>query len=269
MKRIFFLILFLSSAVFAYVDSDMDGVEDRDDKCPQTSLSDLVDLDGCVIQKTDNNLHYDLLLGTELSSLNNSSQVPSDTLNTYVQANMYLDRWRLELAGSYYISRSSDASQSGSNDTFVNIFYGTTPSEKLRVEIGAGAILPTYVSGYDNEATDYSALINFQYNINPNFYLFGSDTYTWVEDKNIATIHYQNTNSFQIGAGVKPTQNLNLNLWYSEGQSIYTDVEAIASLGIGAKISLNPHWSVGSAYMYGLSDSASTHTFSVELGYSF
>jgi hypothetical protein len=36
--------------LFAYVDSDMDGVEDKDDLCPNTLMTDLVDLNGCTIK---------------------------------------------------------------------------------------------------------------------------------------------------------------------------------------------------------------------------
>ena len=41
------LLVLSSTSLLAYEDSDLDGVEDKLDQCPNTSFSDLVDIRGC------------------------------------------------------------------------------------------------------------------------------------------------------------------------------------------------------------------------------
>ena len=59
-KTVLFFVLLIS--LFAYVDSDFDGVEDEADKCPNTPFDILVDLDGCPLKMAKDG-YFDAIVG--------------------------------------------------------------------------------------------------------------------------------------------------------------------------------------------------------------
>ncbi|HZF70683.1 DUF3187 family protein [Sulfuricurvum sp.] len=269
MKRSYLVLLLISTSLLGYTDSDMDGVEDPYDKCPQTLFSDLVDLDGCAIQSTQNTIHYDLILAEEYSKINYASLQNSDTWTTSFEADIYLKNWILQGLTSYYSSNSTDTTANGWNDTLINVFYRVTPTEKLTLYPGIGVVIPTYKSGYGNEAVDYSVLLNLQYAIDSTKYLFGGYSYTWVNDTNVIQATYQNTQMFQAGLGYQLTPKSTISLSYNQYDTIYQDLEPVRSVRAGYMQNISTHWSIGGDYGYGLSDSASDHSFIIGLKYHY
>ena len=60
----FLVTLFLiiqATTLVAYSDFDLDGVEDIHDNCPNTSMTDLVDINGCTIKSLKSNHHFDII----------------------------------------------------------------------------------------------------------------------------------------------------------------------------------------------------------------
>lgn len=269
MKRSYLVLLLISTTLLGYTDSDMDGVEDSNDKCPQTLFSDLVDLDGCAIKSTQTTLHYDLMIAEEYSKINYASLQYSDTWTTLLEADVYLKNWMFQGITSYYHSNTSDAAPNGWNDTILNIFYRVTPSEKLTLYPGIGVVIPTYKSGYNNEAVDYTALINFQFEIDSTKYLFGGYSYTLVNDRDVMKVSYQNTQMFQMGTGYQLTPKSTVSLSYNQNDSIYQDTKTIQTLSAEYTQNISSHWSIGVDYGYGLSDTASEYSFIVGLKYHY
>jgi opacity protein-like surface antigen len=269
MKRSYLVLLLVSTSLFGYTDSDMDGVEDSYDKCPQTLFSDLVDLEGCTIQSTQKTIHYDLMIAEEYSKINYASMQYSDTWTTLFEADIYVKNWIFQGTTSYYRSNSTDTSPDGWNDTMLNIFYRITPTEKITLYPGVGVVIPTYKSGYNNEAVDYTALITMQYEIDSAKYLFGGYSYTWVNDRDVMKISYQNTQMFQVGIGYQFTPKSTFSLSYNQNDSIYHDIKTIQTVSAGYTQNISTHWSIGGDYGYGLSDSASDHTLIIGLKYHY
>jgi len=269
MKRSYLVALLISTSLFGYTDSDMDGVEDAYDKCPQTLFSDLVDLNGCTIQSTQNSLHFDLIFAEEYSKINYASQEYSNTWTTSFEADIYLKNWIFQGFTSYYRSDLSDAMANGWNDTLINVLYRITPTEKLTLYPGIGIVLPTYKSSYGNEAVDYTALLNLQYKIDSTKYLFGGYSHTWVNDKDVAKATYQNTQMFQAGFGYQLTPKSTLSISYNQNDTIYQDIESVKSIHAGYMQNIGSHWSIGGDYGYGLSDSASDHSLIIGLKYHY
>jgi len=268
MKRSCFVLLLASASLFGYTDSDMDGVEDSLDECPQTPFTDLVDIHGCSIS-TPSVIHYDLIMDEEYSQINYASQQYSDTLTTSFEADLYIKNWRLQGLASYYSADSADTSPTGWNDTLINIFYRVTPTEKLTLTPGFGVVIPTYKSGYHNEAVDYTALVDFQYRIDSTKYLFGGYSYTWVNDKDVTQAAYQNTQGFQLGMGYSLTPKSTVSLSYNQNDTIYQNVKTVQTVSAGYTQTINAHWLAGVNYSYGLSDSASDHSVIVGLKYHY
>jgi hypothetical protein len=158
-KRVFFCTLLLNQSLLA-VDSDIDGVDDAFDKCPNTPLTDLVDTDGCTIRSLQPDIHYDILTGIGYSQMNYASQEKADTTTETLQADYYNGNLWAQLSSSYSQSSSSTYSQSGFNDALAAVYF-KFPFTDLILQSEAGILIPTYRSGYNNEATDYLGSISF------------------------------------------------------------------------------------------------------------
>lgn len=270
MYRLLLTLLFLTTSSHAYTDTDFDGVEDGYDRCPQTPLSDLVDRDGCVVKSIGKKITYDLVVGIGYSQINYASQEPSDTLSTSLQADMYAGNWWFQGIVSHYRSDNGIETESGLEDTSMNLMYRFTPTEKLTVTTGIGLILPTYQSSYNNEETDYAASIDVHYAINNSFSLFAGTNYTWVNDRDVPQESYQNTSGFHTGIEyTQPNGKSVLSAAYYQHESIYVSTQTIKYLNFGYTHTINPHWNIGGNYGYGLSDSASDQSISGYVGYVF
>lgn len=270
MYRIILTLLCITTSAYAYIDSDFDGVEDTYDLCPQTPLSDLVNADGCVIKSIGNKITYDLIAGIGYSQINYASQESSDTLSTSLQANVYAGSWWVQGIVSHYQSNNGIESESGLEDTSINLMYRLTPTEKLTVTTGIGLIWPTYQSTYNNEATDYTASIDLHYAINDSFLLFAGTNYTWVNDRDVSQESYQNTSGFHTGVEyIPPNGKSALSAAYYQNESIYASTQTIKYLNFGYAYTINPHWNVRGYYGHGLSNSASDQSISGYIGYLF
>lgn len=269
MHNALLLLVILSISLFAYSDSDLDGVEDDYDLCPQTHLSDLVDHRGCVIRSTNNRFQYDIIAGMGYSEVNAASQRPSNTVTASMEMNTYIGNWWLQGIVSHYNSKDDIASESGLDDTLIHLLYTITPTKQLMLTSGVGIVLATYKSDYNNEANDYTGIIEFQYDLNHQFYLFGGMNYTWVRDHNVIAQSYQNSAAFRLGAGYLGGKKSVWSAAYYQNESIYADIETIKSFGVGYSYQMDSNWFAGVDCGYGLSDAASKYTFAGRVGYSF
>ncbi|MDD2782093.1 DUF3187 domain-containing protein [Sulfuricurvum sp.] len=270
MYRLLLPLVCIATSSHAYIDSDFDGVEDVYDLCPQTPFSDLVDHQGCVVKSIGSKTSYNLIAGIGYSQINYASQEPSDTLSTSLQADVYAGNWRFQAIASHFQSDNGIESESGLEDTTMNIMYQFAPTEKLTVTTGIGLILPTYKSTYNNEATDSTTSINLYYTLNNRFSLFAGAHYTWVNDRDVPQARYQNASGFHTG--VEYTQ-LNgksaFSAAYYQNESIYTSTQTIKYLNFGYAYTIIPHWNIGGYYGHGLSDSASDQSIAAYIGYLF
>ena len=68
MRKIF-LLLSLTIGLLAYSDSDLDGVDDKIDLCPNTPFSDLIDINGCSIKSLVSPHRFDVIYGISNSKI--------------------------------------------------------------------------------------------------------------------------------------------------------------------------------------------------------
>jgi hypothetical protein len=155
------------------------------------------------------------------------------------------------------------------NDSFLGASYQLKPLESLSLRIGAGALLPTYVTALNNNKTDYTASVNLSYTLDK-ANIFGGYIYTMINDNDIAgTVAYQDTNAFSGGLGYYFTHKLYVSGAYNSADSIYVGIEKIRTVSIYGYYSISAHWFSTFSYAYGLSDSASDNAASIKLGYYF
>lgn len=267
--RIFLSLILISSIVFAYIDTDMDGVDDRVDQCPNSSIMDLVDINGCSEEAFTSDYHYDIILGGSYSQVDYITNERTETLTSSLQVDYFKENFSLQLIGSYYKTSSFGYSESGLNDTLLAAYYLLPLSESFRVRLGAGVILPTYETSLNNNNTDYLASASATYSVD-DFNIFGAYSLTVINDDDIAGVaNYQDTNSYSLGLGYHTTSRNYISASYSQSQSSIISIEDIQSVSIYDFYSINEHWFTNLSYAYGLSDSASDHYASINLGYYF
>lgn len=263
-------------------DSDFDGVDNKTDRCANTPFGDLVDSVGCTTKTVFTDTAYDLIVGINYADTNYNTLEKADTLTTTFQADMYRGDLFAQILTSYFHSVETNTTDSGWNDTQMGVYIKSHPASNLTLQSGLGIILPTYDSGYGNEAVDIFGAINLQYDINEHYHLFGGLTYTMVNDTDIqdalqdgntssvsSTVQYRNTTAFTAGVGYATLHNGFVNIAYSQSDSIYVGVSPFKTLSLNSMLPLDDHWFVLGNYRYGLSESTSDHEIAVRLGYYF
>jgi len=275
-KLALILLLSLSSLLFSYSDADFDGVEDHNDKCPNTPFSELVDINGCTTTSLNSPHNFDIIMGLSYSDSDYQTLNTTDTLASTIQVDYYYKTFSLQLSTSYFTTEGSDYSDKGFNDSFIGASYQSIPLENLYIRLGVGTILSTYKTALKNN-TDYTASLNISYTLS-NFSLFGGYAYTLIndedseityEDNTTQAFNYQNTNALTLGAGYYAKKNLYLSLSYNHANSIYTNIEDIQTASLYTYYTLNEHWFSTLSYAYGISDSASKDYLSLRIGYFF
>lgn len=279
MKKLLLLLyaFLLSSVLYGYTDSDLDGVDDAHDKCPNTPISDLVDVNGCTKKSLLSPHHFDIVLGASYYDSDARTLNTTDTYAESIQFDYYYKNFSLQASTSYFSTNGSGFSDSGLYDTFLGGAYKWWIGSDLMVRFGVGTLLPTYSSDLNNNKTDYTASLNLSYNVGM-FNLFGGYGYTLVgdddvditaSDGSVTAVRYQNTNALSAGVGVYMTQKLYGSVSYNQSDSIYKDVEDIKTASIYGYYSISKSWFTSLSYAYGISDSASKNYVSLRVGYYY
>ena len=270
-------ILLFALTLFAYSDADLDGVEDSVDRCPNTPLTELVDISGCTIKSLENPYHFDVVMGISYSQISPVTQEKTDTVSGSLQADYYYKKFSLQLSTAYFDSESNITTSSGTTDTFLGAYYQFEPLKDLNLRLGGGLLLPTYDA--DNNNLDYTASLSLSYLYN-DFNFFGSYSYTMINDDDIVDIaYYQDSSAFNAGLGFYPTSHLYSSISYNQSDSIYSKVitkdltlqsiEPLKSASFYLFYTINKNYFAIFNYAYGLSDPASDHYVNLRLGYYF
>lgn len=268
MKNIILMTVLILSQLHGYSDADWDGVEDAYDRCPQTPLSDLVDSNGCTTVKTGSAFHYTLISGIGFSQMNYASQEAADTTTLSIEADLYYDNWQLQGTIGRYSSDMGNSKTSGMEDSVLSLLYRVAVHERFSLIPQISVLFPTYETGYNNEAIDYGATLNIEYQLSSNMYGFGGIGYTWVNDTDTIYDQYQNTQSFYAGLGYTYGDG-GWNIHYNAFDTIYQGNEMAQLVGVRIMRELTSHWFVDGSYDYGFTDSASKHSWNIRLGYTF
>ena len=267
--RIFLLLFMMIPALFAYSDSDMDGVVDSTDQCPNTPITELVDIKGCSEQALKSDHRYDVVVGGSYSQIDYNTNEKTDTLATTLQFDYFYKQFSIQAATAYYSSESASYSSSGLTDSTLSAYYLMPVNDNLSIRLGAGLILPTFDSTLDNNNMDYLTSVSATYSINK-LNLFGGYNFTMINDDDIPNlITYQNTHAYSVGAGYYMSQKWYTSASYYQSNGIYETMEDFKNISLYNFYSLDKHWFTSLSYAHGLSDSTSDHAASLRLGYSF
>jgi len=255
------ILLLCSITLFAYTDSDMDGVADKNDLCPNTPLTELVDLSGCTIKNLVSPHNFDIVIG-ESYSRNKTISIRNSSL----QLDYYYKDVSLQLFSSYFNVNGENYSNKGQNNTYLNGYYKVAFTNKFLIRFRAGVSFPTY-NNQENK-TDYSLSFYTQYQ-EKHFKLFGGMGYTFVGDKenNNTANTYTNIGFYNIGMGYDFNKQWYGSIGYNYSKSIYQNSHTMEMLSLYSYYKLSHHWFSTLSYKYGLSNSAINDSIGLKLGY--
>jgi len=268
-----FLLLIITSQLilFAYSDYDLDGVEDANDRCPNTPFTELVDTYGCTISSTKSLHNFDFIYGISYTDSDYSGENTKTTSHNF-QFDYYYKNFSLELSTGYFDSSSVSYNDNGNDDSFVGVYYQFVPLKNLKIKTGIGFIIPTFDSDLDNNNIDNTAIFSMSYGIKDLNFFVGYN-FTKVNDDNINTteliVNYQDTHSYSLGVGFYPMQEVYFSTSYFISDSVYSTDEKVQTISAYAFYSISPNWFTTLSYANGLSDSANDNYMSLRVGYNF
>lgn len=267
-KLLIIISVLMTINLYAFTDSDMDGVDDAVDKCPNSLLTDLVDINGCAKESLISAHRYDFIIGFNYSDSDYRTLNATDTLASSLQVDYYYKQFSIQASTSYFKTDSSDYSDSGLYDSFLGASYILNATNNLSISLSAGVILPTYDTELDNNSMDYTASANLSYALD-NMNIFGGYSFTLVNDDDVGDITYQNTNSLSAGLGYYFSNQLYMSASYGVSESIYSGLEDIETATVYGYYTIDKERFVTLSYSSGLSDTASDNYLSLRLGFLF
>lgn len=259
MKKIAVILILLSGTVFAFQDYDIDGVEDAQDRCPDTPFDQLVGEDGCALDekktgelifKIGTDISFDTL-SDKTSSLNLFTSYSFDdftfTLSNYSYYESYQDSYTgigdLYLSGGYRIKNEDF-------HTFVTLGSKLSVSD----DIGTGE-------------NDYYTSLSLDYFIDEKRDIFVYGGYTVSGDSR--EVDYENFFTFSIGGGYAFNSKYYSALSYDYSQSAYSGNDNYTALSWFHSYSFSKRYFTTFNYAYGLDDLSFDHTFSLKFGVHF
>jgi hypothetical protein len=253
-----FISLLVISSTYAYVDEDIDGVDDSIDKCLNTPFDALADEDGCAVGQKKNSTKLTLKIGTTTSFDDTSD---SDTNLNYYIGYRY-NNYDFSLSSSNYTSYDNS---SKTGDLYVSGGY-TFKNKQSDTKFSLGVKLANADDDVGTGENDYFASIFFDYFINHKQDLFLYYSYTISGDSDI---DYEDFLSFSIGSGVAITNKWYSSISYDYSGSRYRDSEDYRAISWFNTYSFSKNFFTTLNYSYGLDDLSYDHTITLKFGVNF
>jgi hypothetical protein len=260
--RLISSIFILQSSLLGYEDSDIDGVADSIDLCPDTSFDKLVDENGC-----PENEHY---LGSVTLQLSNDIALDEDN-NQITNYNFFgsysYKKWSFSLSNTQqttYDSNNNGSTDSG--DLYLNLAYKFNYSN-FQTNLNFGVKIATADENIGTGENDYFGSIDMNYFINDKQTLFAQFGYTMIGDSPIIT--YQDILAYSLGTGYMVNTQWYSSIAYDNSESIYNNAKNYQSLSWLNNYSFLDNYFISVNYIYGLDNLSYPHTFSLKLGATF
>jgi hypothetical protein len=264
----FFKYLFLSFTLTislnAYVDEDIDGVDDSIDQCLNTPFDALADEDGCSKgQRSKKSGKLSLKIGTII----NFDQFSDKDTNINFSANYFKDNWNLSLSSSSYTNyNESNDKNSENGDIYLSGGY-LFKMDNSNIKLSLGMKLATADDDVGTGEDDYFMNIFYDYFIDNRQDLFLYYGYTVSGDSK--SYDYENFSSFSIGSGIALTNSWYSSISYDQSGSIYRSTEDYKALTWFNSYSFSKRFFTTFSYSYALDDISYENSISLKLGVNF
>jgi hypothetical protein len=263
MKLIPLIFLFLTSRLFAtYIDKDIDGVEDKFDKCPYTPFDELVDVFGC--SKKDNAGTFIFKLGTDISF-----DTTDERISTYNFLLQYEKKnWVAGISNSNYIGYdNNDISVRETGDIYTYLGYNIQ-NDVLSMMLTSGIKIATAKTTVGTGENDYYMSTQIATKLLDDHYkFFTALSYTFTGDT--PTIKYKNIFSYTLGVGYTVNAQYYTSLAYENSQSIYENTENYKALVWSNYYAYNDDYFLELDYVHSLDEFSYKHLISFKVGVTF
>jgi len=251
-----FISIIIPLLLFADIaDEDMDGVDDANDLCPNTPITDIVNDKGCSVERVSIPVehHFDLSFGLAYTNVdkNTSQNYKIINFNYY-----YGDSWRLSLYSSTYRLQND---KSGSADSSLDLSYNYY-RDNIIFEYTLGLYLPTYNSS-ENEI-DYYIRGSFIYSFD---YIDSTFTYQHTIMNDIQTV---DTDLATVSLG-KHYGDLYTTIAYTVESSIYREMDYLEDATVSFYYKINDIIYIYADITKGLNSSSIDQALSLSIGYSY
>lgn len=256
------LVLFFltSTLLFSFTDSDLDGVDDAQDHCSDTSFDQLVNEHGCPLNKIFPGKII-LQIGTDISF--NQIDDPVNNLSFY--ASYLYNNWNFSLANTNYAvtNLSNDIAE---NNLYMTAGYSYSKGE-TRTRFSLGTKFDLTDGLYGDRENDFYASVNFEYFINNKQNVFFYYSYTLSGDN--PNIDFENFHSVSLGYGYSITDKWYTALSYNQANSYYPDTDDYQALSWFNSYRFNKSFYATCNYAHTFDDSSYDHIVSFNLGVYF
>ncbi len=303
--RLLLIMLLSAFFLYGYVDSDLDGVDDSVDKCPNTPFSDLVNESGCTIKslvKKDNKNESHTQKAKKKRVKKESRQVrkkiyskqdniPTEVVSEIPQENKPTSHYDISLGlskfgsgsieeniaidyykGNFSLSLFSafdskrDYSESRFNDTKLWGYYNYKYDKHLHIKVGAGVVLP-HLEGYDKKRVDAGLSIFSSYHKDYfNPYLGASYRFAGVDGRYEGL---KDNYSLYGGAGFYLSNKLYGSFTYSYSSKEYDWTKDIKTSSLYFYYDIDGHWFSTASFVNNVKGLDYEHGFSLSVGYYF
>ncbi|KIM09205.1 MAG: hypothetical protein KU28_00755 [Sulfurovum sp. PC08-66] len=265
--KLFWSLLLVAGALFAYDDSDWDGVEDSMDNCPYTPMEAFVDAQGC-----DNQLHSSASLGYTYSSGDFGTTTTYLTHAMLLGATLQFHTTTLTLNTSYLYSgalipQTADLNdtQAGLGDLYVTVGENFFLNSDTTLTLQLNGKLPTANATLGSGIADIGGTLLLAVAHDAfSGYVLGS--YTHVGDS--SSVNYNDIFASGIGVGY------NYGAWYVGANyylaTPYFDTEpSIQRATFGLYYYASQGTNVALSYAMGLTDATAKESYTLSIGHAF
>ncbi len=295
-KTLLIYSLLSTSPLLAFQDSDIDGVKDSMDLCPDSSFDLLVDAQGCASNQKPKKRESDKYYGALTLKLGNTFRT-----DEYYEDENYLDlyanyryhQWDIAISNSQSTTKSSSTEDNSDSDSDIYLSTGysfTLPQSKIRLSIGTkivddneydssstkqgrgiGSYSQEVISDdenpIENRDNDYFVGLNYSYFLNNKQDLFAYYGYTQSGDS--SNYDYENYSSFSLGTGYAFSPKLYTAISYNYTGSIYQNADAEERITAYGSYGFSKNIFATASYSYGLDEYSYDHAFALALGFYF
>ena len=258
MIKILLLLFAVNLPLFAYSDSDFDGVDDKKDLCPNTSFDLIVDNNGCPQRKS-----ITLLLGEDISQGKYGGTEDINSLRTTAFIAYNIGLWGYALSTSNVETTTSTTSTSGMGDVYTTLSYYGLGSKKNLFSLQVGAKIATADVTLGTGENDYNCRLSSVI-ITKNLSYLSSVGYTITGDT--STTSYNDMVNVALGVGKQLNRDLYMSTSVNYVSAYVDSVDAAMSAMLYVAYTLSDSWFWTASYTYGLSDAVADHGINLSLG---
>ena len=250
-------VLLLTSGIYAegLADSDLDGVPDSKDACPNTPFLNEVNSKGCTVRillLPEEQLETDTLTLSLGYGYSTNEDLLSREIqrNTNFELNYYKNVWSYALHTGYYSHNLHD----GMLDTTVKVKRMFKMSTQHLFSLGAGLKFPTH--RYTGNKTDVFLSSSIHAYPTPKLSYFAGYSFMRIGDdalplelkikkddtENHEGTGLQNIHKFYVGAGYFFTERLHGSLRYNLEESKFKDEHNIVSFSASLYYKIDEKW---------------------------